>query len=85
MAVIEIADTGVGMSPDFIRDRLFKPFETTKASGMGIGVYESSHYVTGLGGQITIDSTPNVGTRVRILLPLADAAPAPEGSLREVA
>ena len=85
MAVIEIADTGVGMSPDFIRDRLFKPFETTKASGMGIGVYESSHYVTGLGGQIAIDSTPNVGTRVRILLPLAGAAAAPEGSLREVA
>jgi putative PEP-CTERM system histidine kinase len=85
MAVIEIADTGVGMSSDFIRDRLFKPFETTKGSGMGIGVYESSHYVTGLGGQITIDSTPNVGTRVRILLPLAGAAAAPEGSLREVA
>ena len=85
MAVIEIVDTGVGMNPDFIRDRLFKPFETTKTSGMGIGVYESSHYVTGLGGQITIDSTPNVGTRVRILLPLADAAAAAEGTLKEIA
>jgi len=85
MAVIDIADTGVGMTSEFIRDRLFKPFETTKASGMGIGVYESSHYVAGLGGQITIDSTPDVGTRVRILLPLADAAATPEGPLREVA
>ena len=45
-AVIEIADTGIGMSPEFIRDRLFKPFETTKTAGMGIGVYESSQYVT---------------------------------------
>ena len=50
MAVIEIADTGIGMKPEFIRDRLFKPFETTKTAGMGIGVYESSQYVTSLGG-----------------------------------
>jgi putative PEP-CTERM system histidine kinase len=85
MAVVEIVDTGVGMSPEFIRDRLFKPFETTKAAGMGIGVYESSHYVTALGGQIKVDSTPNVGTQVRILLPLANAASAPAGSMREVA
>ncbi len=85
MAVVEIADTGVGMSPEFVRDRLFKPFETTKAAGMGIGVYESSQYVTGLGGRITIDSTPNVGTRVRVLLPLADDRAAPPGPLREVA
>ena len=49
---------------------------------MGIGVYESSQYVTGIGGRITIDSTPDVGTRVRVLLPLADAAAAPGGALR---
>jgi signal transduction histidine kinase len=85
MAVIEIADTGVGMNPEFIHDRLFKPFETTKTAGMGIGVYESSQYVTGLGGRIIIDSTPNVGTQVRVLLPLADGAAAPGGPLREVA
>ena len=85
MAVIEIADTGTGMSQEFIRDRLFRPFETTKAAGMGIGVYESSHYVTGLGGRITIDSTPKVGTRVRVVLPLADAATTPGGPLREIA
>jgi signal transduction histidine kinase len=52
---------------------------------MGIGVYESSHYVAGLGGRITIDSTPDVGTRVRVVLPLADAAAAPGSTLREVA
>ena len=44
-ARIEVGDTGVGMSEDFIRERLFKPFETTKAAGMGIGVYESMQYV----------------------------------------
>jgi putative PEP-CTERM system histidine kinase len=75
-AVIEVADNGIGMTPEFVRDRLFKPFQTTKATGMGVGVYESSQYVTGLGGRIFVESTPNVGTRVRVLLPLGhDTAP----------
>ncbi len=84
-AVIAVADTGVGMSPEFVRDRLFKPFETTKQTGMGIGVYESTQYVEGLGGQLLIDSTPDVGTTVRVLLPLVDNAAAPPETLREVA
>ncbi len=68
-ALIDVKDTGTGMSPEFIRERLFKPFETTKSAGMGIGVYESSQYVAGLGGQILVDSEPGRGTRVRVLLP----------------
>ena len=84
-AVIAVADTGVGMSPEFVRDRLFKPFETTKQTGMGIGVYESTQYVEGLGGQLLIDSAPDVGTTVRVLLPLVDNAAAPPATLREVA
>ncbi len=71
-AVLEVADTGVGMTPEFVRDRLFRPFETSKSDGMGIGVYESSQYVAKLGGQIFIDSKPNDGTRVRVLLPIGD-------------
>jgi signal transduction histidine kinase len=69
-AVIEVIDNGVGMTPEFVRDRLFRPFQTTKAAGMGVGVYESSQYVTGLGGMIQVDSTPEVGTQIRVLLPL---------------
>ena len=62
-AVIAVADTGVGMSPEFVRDRLFKPFETTKQTGMGIGVYESTQYVEGARrADCLIDSTPDVGT-----------------------
>ncbi len=68
-ACVEVRDTGVGMTPEFVRERLFKPFETTKATGMGIGVYESSQYVSGLGGRIVIESAPGAGTRVRVLLP----------------
>jgi putative PEP-CTERM system histidine kinase len=81
-ATIDVSDTGVGMTPEFVRDRLFKPFETTKAAGMGIGVYESWQYVSGLGGQMLVDSAPNVGTRVRVLLPLAEGAAAPTVSDR---
>jgi putative PEP-CTERM system histidine kinase len=83
-ALVEVADTGIGMSPEFVRQKLFKPFETTKPTGMGIGVYESSQYIAALGGQILFDSTPNVGTRVRILVPQADSA-ASAATFREVA
>jgi len=69
-AVIEVIDNGVGMTPEFVRDRLFRPFQTTKAAGMGVGVYESLQYVTGLGGRIQVESVPNAGTQIRVLLPL---------------
>jgi putative PEP-CTERM system histidine kinase len=68
-ALIDVKDTGTGMTSEFIRERLFRAFETTKPSGMGIGVYESSQYVAGLGGQILVDSEPGRGTCVRVLLP----------------
>ena len=69
-ACIEVGDTGCGMSPEFIRERLFKPFQTTKEAGMGIGAYESFQYVRELGGTIDVDSTLDEGTRVTIRLPL---------------
>jgi putative PEP-CTERM system histidine kinase len=84
-AVVEVADTGVGMSAEFQRDRLFKPFETTKSAGMGIGIYESRQYVVGLGGRILVDSGEGQGTRVRVLLPQADGTRAPTQSLKEAA
>jgi putative PEP-CTERM system histidine kinase len=84
-SVIEVADTGIGMSPEFVRERLFKPFQTTKPEGMGIGVYESSQYVAGLGGQMLIDSEPGRGTRVRVLLPSSDSNAAPAAPVTSVA
>ena len=68
--LIEISDTGVGMSEEFIRERLFKPFETTKSAGMGIGAFESREYVHELGGQIEVLSRVPLGTTFRIALPL---------------
>jgi putative PEP-CTERM system histidine kinase len=67
-AVIEVTDQGRGMEPEFVRDRLFKPFQTTKAGGMGIGAYESQQYVNEIGGQIVVASVPDAGTSVRVLL-----------------
>lgn len=69
-ARIEVADTGQGMSREFIRDRLFKPFQTTKEAGMGIGAYESFQYIQELGGKIEVDSELSKGTKVTMLLPL---------------
>ncbi len=84
-AVVEVTDDGVGMTPEFVRDRLFKPFQTTKPHGMGIGIYESFQYVTTVGGRILVDSKPYAGTRVRVSLPCCDVDAAGQESLREVA
>ena len=48
---IEVGDAGPGMSHDFIRDELFRPFRSTKDAGMGLGAYESQLYVQELGGK----------------------------------
>ena len=41
MAVLEVEDNGPGMEPEFVREKLMKPFKTTKGEGYGIGVYET--------------------------------------------
>jgi putative PEP-CTERM system histidine kinase len=72
-ARVQVGDAGVGMSPAFVRERLFKPFQTTKESGMGIGVYESFQYVQELGGKVSVDSEEGRGTVVTLLLPLIES------------
>lgn len=67
---VEIADTGAGMSEQFIRERLFTPFESTKSAGMGIGVFESREYIHELGGTLEVASTPGIGTSFKVILPL---------------
>ena len=69
-ALVDIVDTGCGMTEEFIRTRLFRPFDTTKGkAGMGIGVYESRHIVSGLGGRLDVTSAPGEGTSIRISIP----------------
>jgi putative PEP-CTERM system histidine kinase len=85
-ALVEVGDNGCGMSPEFVQERLFKPFQTTKPTGMGIGAYESFQYLQELGGRVQVDSAPGVGTRVKLLLPLFELPAASTVSAqREVA
>jgi putative PEP-CTERM system histidine kinase len=72
-ARVEVGDNGHGMSEAFIRDRLFKPFESTKKAGMGIGAYESFQYVQELGGKVDVRSREGEGTVVTLLLPLIES------------
>ncbi|VAW71913.1 hypothetical protein MNBD_GAMMA10-829, partial [hydrothermal vent metagenome] len=69
-AVIEIEDTGEGMDADFIHDRLFQPFESTRGT-MGIGVFQVREYAYKLGGQLEVESKPGVGSIFRLLIPLS--------------
>lgn len=69
-SVINISDTGSGMSDSFIRDRLFKPFDTTKGlAGMGIGVFESRQYLTSINGTLHAYSKEGYGSTFTITLP----------------
>lgn len=72
-ACVEVGDNGVGMSEEFVQQRLFKPFQTTKETGMGIGAFESFQYVQELGGKVSVHSQQGAGTLVTLLLPLFDS------------
>jgi len=74
-AVIEVQDNGSGMDKEFIRTRLFRPFDSTKGkAGMGVGVYEARDYVHKLGGDIEVISRVGEGSTFRIRLPISDVS-----------
>jgi putative PEP-CTERM system histidine kinase len=66
--VIEVSDRGSGMTAEFVRERLFRPFQTTKEMGMGIGAFECQQYVLQVGGSIDVQSQPEIGTKVTVRL-----------------
>lgn len=70
MGLLDVTDTGRGMAKEFVRERLFRPFDSTKGSkGMGIGAYQVREYVRMIGGQVEVQSSPGNGTRFSITLP----------------
>jgi putative PEP-CTERM system histidine kinase len=72
-AIIEVQDTGSGMDEAFIRDRLFRPFDSTKGkAGMGIGVHEARDYIHRLGGDLEVISRPGEGSTFRVRLPISE-------------
>lgn len=73
-AVIEVTDSGPGMSPEFVRSRLFKPFHSSKPGGFGIGAFEAREIVRTMGGRLEVESHEGLGSRFIVRLPLAEAA-----------
>ncbi|WP_157976443.1 XrtA/PEP-CTERM system histidine kinase PrsK [Parahaliea mediterranea] len=66
-----IKDTGKGMDREFVANRLFTPFDSTKGlTGMGIGAFESRDFIRGLGGDITVDSEPGHGSTFYVRIPV---------------
>lgn len=69
---IIVSDTGMGMSSDFIRHRLFKPFQTTNKKGLGIGLYQCREIISAHHGTIDVASAEQKGTSFKIWLPLSN-------------
>ena len=66
----KVSDTGSGMSKDFIRNSLFKPFQTTKKKGLGIGLIQCKEIVEMHKGRISVESEEGKGTTFTLELPL---------------
>ena len=69
LVFFSVADTGVGMSEEFIKTRLYRPFSTTKNKGIGLGLFTCREVVEAHGGRLDVDSREGVGTRFRVVLP----------------
>lgn len=73
-AVVSVIDRGKGMSEEFVRNSLFRPFASTKPDGFGIGAFEARTLVAGMGGRIEVSSREGGGSRFDIILPAASDA-----------
>jgi signal transduction histidine kinase len=69
---VQISDTGQGMTEAFIKDCLFSAFNTTKESGLGLGLFTCKQIIALHHGKIKVASAPGVGTTFEILLPVED-------------
>jgi putative PEP-CTERM system histidine kinase len=71
-AFVSVRDDGCGMEEEFVRHRLFRPFDTTKGSqGMGVGAYQAREFIVASGGLMNVDSQPGLGTTITIHLPVS--------------
>jgi len=74
---IDVIDQGCGMSPAFVRDKLFKPFVSSKPGGFGIGAFEARQLAATMDARIEVTSREGQGTRFRVVLKAAHAADLP--------
>lgn len=73
-AILDITDEGPGMSFEFVRDSLFQPFRTTKATGYGVGAFQCREFAREQGGDLEVISSPGSGTTMRLRLPVLSQA-----------
>ena len=66
------------MDGEFVRNRLFQPFASTKPGGFGVGSFEARSLIAAMGGRLVVDSTPGEGSEFTILLPAAQPAAQPQ-------
>jgi signal transduction histidine kinase len=69
-AVLSVSDNGCGMNPEFLSRSLFRPFQTTKKNGLGIGLFQSKMIVEAHKGRIQVESQLGKGTIFRVILPI---------------
>ena len=70
---IDVIDRGCGMSPAFIREKLFRPFVSSKPGGFGIGAFEARKLTEEMGGRLDVSSAEGRGSRFRVTLRAARA------------
>jgi putative PEP-CTERM system histidine kinase len=73
--LLSVTDNGCGMSPAFMKDSLFRPFESTKKKGLGIGMFQSRMIVEAHGGSIRAESETGKGATFRVRLPVKETRP----------
>ena len=71
--VLSVADNGCGMMQDFVNERLFRPFQSTKPKGLGVGLFQSRVIVQAHGGGMQVESEIGKGTTFRVTFPVKDA------------
>lgn len=76
-ALIDVVDSGCGMSAEFVRKRLFTPFVSTKPGGFGIGAFEARELVGAMRGRLDVESREGLGSRFTVRLPLAEPTETP--------
>jgi signal transduction histidine kinase len=72
--ILSVCDTGCGMSDDFVQRRLFRPFQTTKKQGIGIGMFQTKAIVEAHGGTVQVESGLGKGSTFRVALPITSRA-----------
>jgi putative PEP-CTERM system histidine kinase len=81
---IDIADDGPGMTPEFVRDELFRPFATRTEGGSGLGAFQARSLLRAAGGELAVQSAVGRGTTMRLSLPRASVRTAQARDLAEV-